>query len=89
MDKININIMQGGEYSHVPGCGVDDNYYEISKDEYERITAIKDYASKLDAEFRENASDSILYGYGFYGCRLVRTETGRYFYVTSIGNSCD
>ena len=60
-------------------------YYEISKEEYERITSLPRYKKELDRAYDD---ESIICGYGFYGCDVVEREDG-YFYTICRGNSCD
>ena len=43
---------------------------------------------EVDDEIEKNLSDSVKYGYGYYGHRLLE-EDGMYFLGTITGNSCD
>lgn len=62
--------------------------WEYSKAEYEEFKKLE-AEKKLNAEFSKNRiSDSIRYGYGFYGVRL-REENGKYYAILSIGSTCD
>lgn len=69
-------------------CGTNTFYYEISKEEYERITAMDNWQGVINEWAERDMSDSIRWGYGFYGCGL-RTMDGKYYYTETIGNSCD
>lgn len=60
-------------------------YYEISKEEYERILSLPMYKKELD---RAYDNESVICGYGFYGCDVVELKDG-YFYTICRGNSCD
>ena len=70
----------------IRGCGTDTFYREISKEEYDRLSAMA--YGEVDAEIDKNLSDSVKYGYGYYGHRLLE-EDGMYFLGTTTGNSCD
>lgn len=89
MEKINIQTLENGEHFTSHGCGVNSHYYEISKEEYERVTAVEGYKGKLDSEYESTMSDAIRWGYGFYGCNVVADSDGKYYYMVKIGNSCD
>ena len=43
---------------------------------------------EVDKEIENNLSDSIIYGYGYYGHDLLQ-ENGMCFVGTTTGNSCD
>ena len=43
---------------------------------------------EVDIEIKSNLSDSIIYGYGYYGHDLLE-ENGMYFIGTITGNGCD
>ena len=87
---INLQLLKDGEHFTRYGCGVNSHYYEITKEEYDRITAIENYKSELTAEIESQLSDSIRLGYGFYGCGLTEdTDKGKCYYFEKIGNSCD
>lgn len=88
MEKINIQTLENGETFTRRGCGTNSHYCEISKEEYERVTAIEGWQGKLDSEYRETMSDDIRWGYGFYGCNVCQIED-KYYYSVCIGNSCD
>lgn len=88
MEKINIQTLENGETFTRHGCGTNSHYREISKEEYERVTAIEGWQGKLDSEYRETMSDAIRWGYGFYGCNVCQIED-KYYYSVCIGNSCD
>ena len=85
---INIQIIKDGEKFTRHGCGIDDTYYEITKEEYDRVTSIENYQGELNREYEDKMSDIIRWGYGFYGCKVVKSND-KYYYVVSIGNSCD
>lgn len=79
-----------GDFFVDRGCGTNTSYYEISKEEYDRITAIEGWKGKLTAEYEERMSDAIRWGYGFYGCGLWHdTSKDKYYYNVTIGSSCD
>ena len=59
---------------------------KISKEEYDRLSAMS--YGEVDKEIKSNLSDSIIYGYGYYGHDLLQ-ENGMYFVGTTTGNSCD
>lgn len=81
-------ILKDGDRFNRRSAGTTSHYYEISKEEYDRITATPNYSCELDKSFKHTASDSILWGYGFYGCDVVEVD-GKYYYKECIGNSCD
>lgn len=90
MEKINIQTLENGETFTRYGCGTNDHYHEISKEEYERVKSFENYRGKLNAEYEETMSDAIRWGYGFYGCRVWKDdEKNKYYFVVTIGNSCD
>ena len=90
MKEINIQILEDGDNYVSGGCGVSTYYYEISKEEFDRVKSIEGWQSKLTAEYEETMDDSIRYGYGFYGCGICESMTnGQYYFFTKIGNSCD
>ena len=68
------------------GCGTSTFYKEISKEEYDRLSAMS-YA-EVDSEINENLPSAVKYGYGYYGHALLE-ENGMYFLGTTTGNSCD
>ena len=70
----------------VSGCGTSTFYKEISKEEYDRLSAMTYW--EVESEIEKNLSDSIRYGYGYYGHKLLE-ENGMYFLGTTTGNSCD
>ena len=43
---------------------------------------------EVDKEIKNNLSDSIIYGYGYYGHDLLQ-ENGMYFVGRTTGNSCE
>ena len=61
-------------------------YKEISKEEYDRLSSMS--YGEVDKEIKNNLSDSIIYGYGYYGHDLLE-ENGMYFVGRTTGNSCD
>lgn len=83
-----INVNTIGEGSTQEGCGTDTTYYEITKEEYDRITSYPNWRAELTHRYNAKMSDSVRYGYGFYGCGLVERD-GKCYYYVSIGNSCD
>ena len=80
--------IEGGERKQDRGAGTTTYYAEISKDEYERIISTPNYKAELNRSFESQAGDSIMYGYGFYGCDVVEKD-GKFFFKKTIGNSCD
>ena len=87
---INIQTIKDGERFTRHGCGTNETFYEITQQEYDRVTSIEGYQGELNREYEEKMDDCIRWGYGFYGCRLARNnETGKCYYVVCIGNSCD
>lgn len=86
MDK--VQLKKDGERFKNSGCGTNTFYYEITKEEYERITAMDNWQGVINEWAERDMSDSIRWGYGFYGCDL-RTMDGKYYYTETIGNSCD
>ena len=70
----------------IRGCGTDTFYREISKEEYDRLSAMS-YA-EVDSEINDNLPSAVKYGYGYYGHALLE-ENGMYFLGTTTGNSCD
>ena len=88
MEKINIQVLKDGDRFTRHGCGTDDDYYEISKEEYERVISFENYRGQLNAEYKETMDDCIRWGYGFYGCNVCQIED-KYYYSVCIGNSCD
>ena len=70
----------------VYGCGTSTFYKEISKEEYDRLSSMT--YGEVDKEIKDNLSDSIIYGYGYYGNDLLE-ENGMYFVGRTTGNSCD
>ena len=88
MEKINIQTLENGETFTEYGCGTNRHYHEISKEEYERVTAIEGWRGKLNSEYEETMSDAVRCGYGFYGCIVCQIED-KYYYSVCIGNSCD
>ena len=83
-----INVNTIGEGSTQEGRGTDTTYYEITKEEYDRITSYPNWRAELRNRCEANMSDSVRYGYGFYGCGLVERD-GKCYYYVSTGNSCD
>ena len=61
-------------------------YKEISKEEYDRLSSMS--YGEVDREIKNNLSDSIIYGYGYYRHDLLE-ENGMYFLGTTTGNSCE
>lgn len=61
-------------------------YNEITKEKYDRYKSMS--YSEFTKEIKSNLSDTIRYGYGYYGCRL-RERDGKYYTVMTIGSSCD
>lgn len=87
-EKINIKELVGGKFmTEKDGC-FNVNYYEISKEEYDRVMSFDNWRPRLRTECEETLTDSIRWGYGFYGCDLAIRD-GAYFYTIRIGNSCD
>ena len=80
--------IKDGERRQDRSAGTTTYYAEISKEEYERVTTTPDYKKELTKAFTSQARDSIMYGYGFYGCDVVEIG-GKYFFKKTIGNSCD
>ena len=68
------------------GCGTSTFYKEINKEEYDRLSTMS--YGEVDKEIKNNLSDSIIYGYGYYGHDLLE-ENGMYFVGRTTGNSCD
>lgn len=88
MDR--VKTLENGERFTRNGCGTTDYYYEISKEEYERIKAILNYRAVLNQWYEEDMDDCVRHGYGFYGCCIVEnTQKGKYYYIITLGNSCD
>lgn len=87
MDR--VKTLENGEIFTRNGCGTTDYYYEISKEEYERIKAIPNYRGVINSWIEETMSDDIRYGYGFYGCDVLEGKDNKYFYCYTIGNSCE
>lgn len=81
-------MIKGGEIITSRMGGLTTKYYEITKEEYERITSKADYKRELEEAYKSTASDSILWGYGFYGCDVVMMQ-GKYWFSVCIGSSCD
>ena len=61
----------------------------ISKEDYERLKELS--RSELYREVESMLPKSILYGYGYYGCRGVTydEECDKYFALCTIGSTCD
>ena len=85
-----VKILENGDKFTNRGCGTNDYYNEISKEEYERIKAIPNYRRVLNEWYASTMDDCTRYGYGFYGCGICEdTDTGKYYYYVTLGNSCD
>lgn len=70
------------------GCGVSTHFYEIPKEEYERLSAMS--YGEVDNEVKSKLPESIKWGYGYYGHELFKDEeAGLYFLGKKIGNPCD
>ena len=63
-------------------------YYKDGKPCYKGFTVHGYGTSTFYKEIKNNLSDSIIYGYGYYGHDLLQ-ENGMYFIGTTTGNSCD
>ena len=85
---IEIKRQKDGDYFYRVVSGVREDFYEISKEEYERVKGIEDYQTKLNREYEAIMDDCVRWGYGFYGCKLAEKDD-KYYYVVCIGNSCD
>lgn len=81
---LEINYVPDGEtYSN--GGYIITTYREISAEEYVRLDALPN----LDSAFNETLPDSIICGYGYYGCGIIHREDGKYFFYWKRGSSCD
>ena len=56
----------------VYGCGTSTFYKEIDKEEYDRLSSMS--YGEVDKEIKNNLSDSIIYGYGYYGHDLLQEK---------------
>lgn len=86
----NYTIHVDGSKSFVDrGFGTSTHYTEISEEEYQKYAAMEH--RELYEYVRDNViSDSIRWGYGYYGCDLyVDPEDGTKFLGVTSGNSCD
>ncbi len=79
-------VENGASFSLPYGAGIRVSYREISKEEYDRLSALpkKDFQDEVIASL----DDSILCGYGFYGCD-VSIRDDKYYLIKRIGTSCD
>ena len=59
---------------------------KMRSEEYDRLSSMS--YGEVDKEIKNNLSDSIICGYGYYGHDLLE-ENGMYFIGTTTGNSCD
>ena len=83
-----INYLPHGASYVENGPGVNKLGFEISKEEYDRLSQFTN--AELDTFLESILPDDILWGYGFYGCKLVHDEEyDLYFFEKSIGSSCD
>lgn len=83
-----INTIRGTCDFTTHSAGTHIDYYEISEEEYNRITGIDNYRGKLNTEYEKRMPDSVRYGYGFYGANVVKREK-RYYYTLCLGNACE
>lgn len=71
-----------------PGFSTSTGYHEITQEEFDRLSAMT-YGER-SAEIEKGLSDSIKYGYGYYGHDLWKNpEDGKCFLGITSGNSCD
>lgn len=85
---LKVETIKDGDRFTRHGCGTNTTYYEITKAEYERITAVENYRGELNSTYEANMDDSIRWGYGFYGCGVAKVDD-KYYYTVCIGSSCD
>ena len=81
-----VKYIENGKCFTRKGPGVNTCFSEVSKEEYERLSAMPD--PDADHEVMEGLSISVLMGYGYYGHEL-REKDGVYYVGKNIGNSCD
>ena len=88
-------ILKDGVYFTRKGSFTTTSWYEISKEEYDRITGLPDWKRELKSACIAGLSDSVRYGYGFSDCGLSMGPEDdeklkdKYFYTKSIYSSCD
>lgn len=70
------------------GCGTSTNFKQITKEEYDRYSAMSN--GELSALIESGLDDSVRWGYGYYGCESYHdAEQDLYFLGICTGNSCD
>ena len=83
-----INTIRGTCDFTTHSAGTHTDFYEISEEEYKRITAIDNYRGKLNSEYEARMPVGFRWGYGFYGANVTDID-GKYYYTISTGNSCE
>lgn len=87
--------VEDGVYFTTHGSFTTTSWYEISKEEFDRVRSIPNWERELGSACKAGLSDSIRYGYGFAGCSLTEgfdddeKTRGKYFYTFSHYSSCD
>jgi len=81
-----VNYIKGGNHHKVNGIGINTHYFEIPKEEYERLNAMD--RRQASEEVIESLLDSIKYGYGYYG-HCLRIKKDKYYIGIKVGSSCD
>ena len=84
-DQKIIYVDNGKTYS-IKSCGIVYSGREISKEEYDRLKELS--AGELNAIVKSNLSDTIRWGYGYYGSKVVEDDD-TYYLENKIGSSCD
>ena len=81
-----IDYVKNGDSFTSAGRYTSTHYREITKTECERLQKMS-YGDRT-AEIKAELSDSIKYGYGYYGHALCEKH-GKYYLGIESGNSCD
>ena len=81
-----IKYIDNGKTYSIKSCGIVYSGREISKEEYDRLKELS--AGELNAIVESNLSDTIRWGYGYYGSKVLE-DNGTYYLEMKIGSSCD
>lgn len=81
-----INYIENGQSYVSRSCGITTVGNEITKEEYDRLSALPH--SEFDEMIQEETPAHIFQGYGYYGSKLIENE-GRYFACREQGSSCE
>lgn len=81
-----VNYIKGGNHHKVNGIGINTHYFEIPKEEYERLEAMD--KREAGEEVENSLPSDIKFGYGYYGFCL-RTKKDKYYLAVKVGNTCD